>query len=94
MSHSTKGSRYERRAKKLLESKGYYVMKSGGSRGAFDLIAANNQTVKFIQVKAGVARVSPSERLIIENILFPPYCTKEIWTWKEYQKEPNIEIVN
>ena len=39
MSRYKKGADFERRVKKLLRELGFYVVRSAGSRGAFDLIA-------------------------------------------------------
>ena len=39
MNNKRRGSDFERRVKKELEKHGYLVIKSGGSLGAFDLVA-------------------------------------------------------
>lgn len=39
MSKYNKGVNFERRVRKDLENKGYYVVRSAGSKGVFDLIA-------------------------------------------------------
>jgi Archaeal holliday junction resolvase (hjc) len=47
-----KGVRFERRAKLILEEKGYYVMRAAGSHSAFDLIAINHERILLIQLKS------------------------------------------
>ena len=60
------GRNFEHRVKKHLEQKGYYVMRSAGSKSPFDLIAVpmNNvllPDVLLIQCKHG-AKISKSEK--------------------------------
>lgn len=47
------GAAYERRIATKLKQKGYYVMRSSGSHGIFDLIAIdfNSGHIMFIQLK-------------------------------------------
>jgi Holliday junction resolvase len=47
MSKYNVGANFERRVKKQLEGKGYYVVRSAGSRGNFDLLAfkAHRRTI-------------------------------------------------
>ena len=61
------GRRFEYRVKEYLEKKGYYVMRSAGSKSPFDLIAIQikgicsiNSTL-LIQCKHG-AKISKQER--------------------------------
>lgn len=48
-----KGAKEENKLKKYLEKKGYYVMRSAGSKGPADLIAIDPETrkIRVIQVK-------------------------------------------
>jgi len=91
-----KGSRNELKTKKLLESTGYRGVKSGGSLGEFDLIMMGLGSLRLIQVKSN-RRPPPAEREAISE--FPVktgdtlQVTKEIWVWKDYAREPLIEIV-
>jgi len=83
------GARKELQAKKELEEEGYYVTKSGGSLGAFDLIAINEKIVRAIQVKStkvnlGVKKYSKDIRAMKE-VKLPNNSTREIWIWK-YKK--------
>jgi|Deesub1362B_J571_1020462.scaffolds.fasta_scaffold00898_1 Holliday junction resolvase len=56
----TKGRNFEYSIKKKLEDQGYYVCRSAGSHGAFDLIAIKNGVPWGIQCKAS-ERVSKTE---------------------------------
>lgn len=54
MSRYKKGVAFERRIKYWLEEKGYYVIRSAGSHGIFDLIAIpkNRMEIYGIQLKS------------------------------------------
>ena len=54
MTRYERGVRIERVVRKRLESEGYIVVRSAGSKGAFDLVAIHTRTgkTKCVQVKA------------------------------------------
>ncbi len=52
MNNKRKGYRVERKIRKILESKGWLVVRAGGSLGDFDLVAFNHGKAIFIQVKS------------------------------------------
>ena len=94
-----KGKRNERKTKKYLEARGYLVeavrntkFHHGDFFGLFDIIAMNEHHIRMVQVKSN--RV-PS--LIIKKILAftkcPPCVSKEIWSWKDWAKEPKISML-
>jgi len=91
-----KGNRNELKSKKLLESTGYRGVKSGGSLGEFDLIMMGPGSLRLIQVKSN-RRPPPAEREAIAEFPIKTGDTlkvsKEIWVWKDYAREPLIEIV-
>lgn len=59
-----KGRRFEWRVKKFLEAKGYWVMRSGGSKGPPDLAAAKKGEGLFlIECKVNKSDFSSKERL-------------------------------
>lgn len=77
-----RGSHYERKAKKELEQQGYLVVKSGGSKGIFDLWALGNNRLKLIQCKATKSNPSFSGlTTTLSKISVPDFCDKEIWIW-------------
>ena len=47
-----KGARNERRARALLESSGYTVIRAGASLGLFDLVAFGRSDIALVQVKS------------------------------------------
>ena len=79
MNRKAKGARAERRAMKTLEQDGYLVTRSGASLGLFDLVAVGPADVLLVQVKAGSARLSKSERARIASLAVPAACRREIW---------------
>ena len=59
-----RGARIERLLRKKLESEGYYVVRSAGSKGAVDLVAWNMNRIIAIQVaKIGVKTKKDFDRL-------------------------------
>ena len=94
MNAKAKGSKQERKARKVLEADGYLVTKAGGSLGLFDLVAENRQGVRHIQVKSN-RLPGPVER---ENMFsvkdqLPENSTIEIWVYYDGQREPRIEYL-
>jgi Holliday junction resolvase-like predicted endonuclease len=78
-----KGARVELKTRDYLEEKGYQCTKSGGSLGAFDLIAFSDAEIRLIQVKSNRV-ASPKERREIIKFRCPAgVCHKEIWVWKD-----------
>ncbi len=47
----TRGRAFEYRTKALLESLGYYVIRSAGSKGIADLVAIGDTVAAFVQCK-------------------------------------------
>ena len=64
MNQYRRGARVERLLRKKLESEGYYVVRSAGSRGAVDLVAWNYNQCLAIQVSLiGVKTKKDFDRL-------------------------------
>ena len=64
MNQYRRGARVERILKKKLESEGYYVVRSAGSKGEVDLVAWNMNRIIVIQVaKIGVKTKKDLDRL-------------------------------
>lgn len=62
MSNYDRGVRLERAVRHSLESDGYEVIRSAGSKTKVDLIAIKAGELLLIQCKAGTGVVSPAER--------------------------------
>lgn len=79
------GARKEREAKKELESQGYYVTKSGGSLGVFDLLAVNDKIGRAIQVKSTRINLKlknyKKDVKQMREVQLPGNFKKEIWIW-------------
>lgn len=75
-----KGRYFENKARKELEAEGFYVMRSGGSKGLWDLIASRRDKIKFIQVKRNQLP-RPKERKRLAKFDCPEIATKEIWVY-------------
>lgn len=63
-----RGAAYERAVRKVYEARGFYVVRSAGSKGIVDLVAlpgrsapASETRVVLIQVKAGRRGATPGE---------------------------------
>jgi Holliday junction resolvase len=64
----SKGIDAERRVKSKLESKGWLVRQSKGSRGPYDLYAMKGGKKLFVQVKSGSASLSRTERTRLRRV--------------------------
>jgi len=51
--------------------------------GLFDVVAANEQEMRFIQVKSGYCPNEVREK--IRACKLPPCCKKEIWMWFDHE---------
>jgi Holliday junction resolvase len=90
MNTARKGARVERRARHLLESLGFVVMRSAASKGAVDLLAVDAVSIRAIQVKAnGYASAVERERLKL--LPLPSNASREIWRFIDRKREPLIE---
>lgn len=95
-----KGKYYENLVRKELEKNNYYTIRSGASKGIWDIVAINSNHIRLIQVKTN-ACPNPKERKKMEefncsNNISKEYWRfygrgkKEIWVWKdrkEWKKE-------
>jgi Holliday junction resolvase len=61
MKSKVKGTEYERKIVRDLKKRGYYVVRSAGSLGAFDLVVWNDGEVVALQVKVRKRKLSKAE---------------------------------
>lgn len=92
MNAKSKGSRNERRFRVILEAAGYRVIRSGGSRGVFDLVGSGRGPVVLVQVKTNRGP-SPAEVAAIEDFPTPPNARKVIHRWQDGQREPEVRAI-
>ncbi len=71
MNAAHKGRRREHKAREWLESLGYSVTRSAGSKGAWDLVGLSERGVVLGQVKCNTWP-RPAERLALEMFPAPP----------------------
>ena len=86
----SKGKNSERKARILLQKQGYYVMRSGGSKGVFDLCAIKKDDLKLIQVKTNGFITKKEKEKIINFNNCPSNAKKELWIFYDKNKIPKI----
>ena len=87
-----KGSRIERKTIKLLETAGYFCIRSAGSLGPSDIIAANRLGLRCIQIKCNDwPRPDERESMQLAARNLPANCLIECWRWNDGAREPLIK---
>jgi len=76
-----------------LEARGYVCTRAAASLGVWDVIAVGPEDVRLIQVKSGQARAGRVEKAAMEAFACPRCCSKELWTWADYAREPEVKRV-
>lgn len=90
----TKGSRAENKCRKQLRSEGWYVVKSAGSFGLFDLVAIKPEGIRLIQCKSGTCSSPLIEYKTLKAFKAPSNATIELWRYFDYARQPIIEVLN
>lgn len=92
MSHGKrykKGRALEYRAMRQLEKEGYWCRRTAASKGAFDVVAFNENEVRMIQVKSNRPFYGKEKQHFID--LNVPSCVKkELWVYHDFKREPHI----
>lgn len=71
-------------ARDLLISRGYYVVRSAGSRGAIDLVAVGPAGILLVQVTTkGTERSKDLDAF--SAIQAPLNVTRQLWVWEPYR---------
>lgn len=82
-----RGADFERSLKKYLESLGYFVVRSAGSKGPVDLVAFGHDGIFFIQCKL-TGKISAAEQKKLDDLALThqvfgfvatPDNYKELW---------------
>jgi Holliday junction resolvase len=68
MNNYAKGYRFERRCAKTLEAMGFFVIRSAGSHGLFDLVALKPGIVWLVQCKVNREDLSKAEREALKRL--------------------------
>jgi Holliday junction resolvase len=91
MNTSKKGARAEHRARALLESTGYQVLRAAGSKGVADLVAWDAVSLRIVSVKSGTQYATAIEREALRNLPRPANATIEVWRFPDRCRAPLIE---
>ena len=93
MNTKAKGARHERRARALLESEGYTVVRVGASLGLYDLVAFGRKGIVLVQVKRNRGPgAAERARLATFNNL-PRATSKQVWIFRDRCTDPSIEVI-
>ncbi len=83
-----KGYRTERKAIEILRHSDFYVVRSGGSLGPFDLVALRCDAVLLIQVKTNRGPSAEEIERIRDFARALPDVRCEVWLFHDYALEP------
>lgn len=91
--HYATGRRCEYKSIHLMESYGFYCIRSAGSKGLWDLMAIHEDVVVLIQVKRDKR---PSARYMQPLVEFvcPPYVKKILHVWRTYESYPDVYVIS
>jgi len=88
------GREIEYKIQKFLEDQGYDTLRSAGSKGAFDIIAWNENVTRRIQAKREKKRASYNKDLEkIDKSKSPPFTTKELWVWRTGKGWRSVAVI-
>jgi Holliday junction resolvase len=89
-----RGRSAEYRAIARLRRQNFLCIRSAGSHGPADIIAASPNAERFvIQVKSGKAKATNQERVELKFVASRFQATAQIWTFKPRAREPDIETL-
>jgi len=88
-----KGYRTERKAADILRRLDFYVVRSGGSLGPFDLVALRRDAVLLIQCKTNRGPSAEEVERIREYAQALPNARCEVWLFRDYAGDPEITRV-
>ena len=103
MNAKRKGWRREDQARKQLEKEGYYVTRSGGSLGAWDLVAIRRDweplpegavmpLVRLVQVKSNRPPPRKEMQVLRSFITFCDMISREVWIYPD-RKPVRVEVL-
>jgi len=85
-----KGSRNERRTRRLLEASGYACTRAAASLGAWDVIGIGSADIVLVQVKT---RDWPGsvEMETLKMFRCPAVCKKLVHRWRHRARLPDVK---
>lgn len=93
MNNALKGRRNEWKAREWLESLGYKVTRSAGSKGAWDLVGLHVEGVALAQCKTN-EWPGPAERIALEVFPAPPGTRRFMFRFDDRQPVKVRELVD
>lgn len=80
---------------RMLEDLGETAFRTAGSHGCADVISVTANQVRLIQIKSGVADLTPAELETFKELPVPASVSKEVWYWKKIKNKwvVNIKMV-
>ena len=90
MTQYKKGKRIEYKARDELIKEGFQVMTSSRSLGIFDIIAWNEFSVRWIQIKSCSEKKFYPEKIELEElekVKVPCGYDKEVWIWFKFKRK-------
>ena len=83
LTNYNRGRALEYRAMRILRDKNCLVIRSAGSHGPCDLLAADPAGTRYaIQVKSGSAKASRQERIALKFVAARFAATAQVWTFR------------
>jgi len=92
MNAGAKGYRNERKTIAHFEALGYECVRSGGSKGVFDLVCISSTDIVLAQVKSN-RNVGPDEREAMRQFPAPPNARKLCVRWDDRKRQPRVTEV-
>lgn len=89
MNTKAKGSRNERKSKKLFEGAGYRCCKAGASLGAWDVIGVASNGIVLCQVKSNMWP-DKAEMETLKEFPAPANARKLVHRWDDRKRDPLV----
>lgn len=93
MRGKAKGTRNEYKSRRILEAAGYYVVRSAGSHGIFDLIGIGTTDLVLCQVKT-TCWPSLLELEQIREFQAPENARKLVHRWRDRMSMPDVREID
>ena len=90
MKAKIKGTAKERKAKRLLEREGWYVIRSSGSFGVFDLLCFKLDADYCLAIQVKSRYPGRKELEFFQNFQVPGFIKKQLWVFPDYSRKPIV----
>jgi len=98
MTNYKSGYNIERKAIEELRNSGYYTVRSGGSKGIWDIVGIGPENFILIQAKKMKVKkgsfigVTKEEIDVLRKFKVPHNCKKYIWLWRNREGWDKIRV--